>query len=278
VLNRHAIVLFLGNAAMLLVHPPPTRAIVPLGGWFLLLLVGLLLDNGEPRPRTSLGHLLQLGGVLALAVDVALLLPEGQQVLPLALGEIGISLAAVGVLVEMRAPYSALRAAVAIQVVGDLSFVVAFALCLLERTLTPSVPGWIFVGIAGVVSLYAAVSNVVLQLARLRNPQAGWRFRVLEVGDQDLLLKTPDGTARVRWNDIRALKALDARRVLLVLPSPLPDALARAGLPLEELRQSAEAPPPGEAPPPDAFGLVLHEQELGRPAAEAERLLAAHIR
>jgi hypothetical protein len=138
--------------------------------------------------------------------------------------------------------------------------------------------GWVFVGIAGAVSLYAAVSNAVLQVARLRNPQAGWRFRVLEVGDQDLLLKTPGGTARLRWSHVRALKSLDARRVLLVLPSPLPEELAGAGLPLEELRQAAEAPPPGAAPPPDAFGLVLHEQELGRPAAEAERLLARHVR
>jgi hypothetical protein len=277
VLNRHAIVLFLGNAAMLLVHPPPMRAIAPLGGWFVLLLVGLLLDSGEPGTRTSLGHLLQLGGVLALAVDVALLLPEGRTVFPIALGEVGISLAAVGVLVEMRAPYAALRGAVATQVVGDVAFVAAFALCVLQRTETPSTIGWVFIGIAGLISLYAAISNAVLQIARLRNPQAGWRFRVLQVGDQDLLLKTPDGTARLSWSHIRALKALDARRVLLVLPSPLPQELTQAGLPLEELRQSAEAPPPGETPPPEAFGLILHEQELGRPAAEAERLLASHI-
>jgi hypothetical protein len=276
-LNRHAIVLFLGNAAMLLLHPPPTQAVAPLGGWFLLLLVGLLLDTGEVGPRTTLAHGLQLAGIVLLGVDVALLVPEGRTTLPVILGELGISLAALGVLVEMRAPYGALRAGVTAQVLGDGLFTGAFVLALLHRPVPPSTTGWVFIGIAGLVSLYAALSNLALQVARLVNPQAGWRFKVTALADDALTLKTPHGVATVEWKHVRALKRLDARHVLLVLPSPLPPEIARVGLPLEELRQSAEAPPPGVAVPPDAFGFVLHEQELGQPLEAAERLLEAHV-
>jgi len=277
VLNRHAIVLFLGNAAMLLLHPPPLQAAAPIGGWFLLLLVGLLLDNGEARPRVQLGQALQLLGVVFLLVDVGLLARAGREVLPAVLAETGISLAAIGVLMEMRLPYRRLRLSVGVQALGDLVFLIAFGLAWPLRSVTPSTVGWVFIAIAGAVSGYAAISNGVLQLSRLRNPQAGWRFRVLGVESDALALKTPDGTARLPWSSVRALKRLDPRHLLLVLPSPLPGELSKAGLPLEELRESAEPPPPGTTVPPDAFGFILHEQEFGRPLDEAEKLLASHL-
>ena len=160
---------------------------------------------------------------------------------------------------------------------GDALFCAGVVAALVGRTLQPSTLGWVFIAMAGLLSLYAAVSNVALQLSRLRDPQAGWRFRVLGETEAGLNLKTPGSQLQIGWRHVEAVKELDARHLLLVLPSPLPLELRAAGLPLEDLRESAEALVPELAPPPEKFGFVLHEQELGRPICEAARSMSQRI-
>lgn len=265
-LNRHAIVLFLGWVAVSLLCPVPGQSLAPLGAWFLVLLAGLLLDDGHPGRRADLAHLLQLAGVLLLSAGLWV----SHAPAPLLAGG-GISLGVLGLLAEMRLPYRSLRLAVALHALGDLMFLGGLALAFLWRTQVPGPAGWIFLGIASGVAAYAAVANLALQMARLRNVQAGWRFKLLGVDGDGVHLKTPKGVARIDWQWVTASKRLDDRHVLLVLPAPLPTALESSELPLEELRTSAEPVAPG-APPPEALGLVLHEQELGRALPDAEAL------
>ncbi|MGQ0508508.1 MAG: hypothetical protein ACT4TC_24685 [Myxococcaceae bacterium] len=292
-LNRHAIVLFLGNAALLLVRPltaaggvlssvPGVARFLPLPVYgalatgFLLTLVGLVLDDGKTGPRAQLAHLLQGAGVAFLILDAALLFPLGEPLLHLALAELGIGLAVLGVLVEMRAGYSRLRLAAGAQVLGDALYVAALIYGVLLRTGQPSTVGWVFIAIAGLLGLYAALSNLILQVARVRNPQAGWRFRVTGVDDVGMKVKTPSGEAQIAWRHVEAVQQLDARHLILVLPSPLPPEMSVAGLPMEELRTSTEGLVPETAPPPERYGFVLHEQELGRSLKDAEQLLQTH--
>ncbi len=290
-LNRHAIVLFLGIAALLLLRPAgelaaglsavqqllPVPVYGALGTGFVLMLVGLLLDDGRGSPRARLGQLLQGMGVSFLFADVAILLPIGRPALHLVLAEAGIALAGLGVLMELRGRYQRLRLAAATQALGDLLYVCAFAYGLLGLQGTPSAVGWVFIAIAGLLGLYAAISNAVLQVARLKNPQAGWRFRVLGVGEGGLAVKTPGGEATIPWRHFQAVQRLDGRHLILILPAPLPEEVKRANLPMEELRTTAEELVPETAPPPDRYGFVLHEQELGRPLADAQALLQSRV-
>lgn len=236
------------------------------------LLAGLLLDPGHPGQRATAGHVLQL-------VAIVLLGWTGFRVAGghVALAVMGIALVSVGVLLEMRVGYEVLRGAVAFQVAGDVFFATAFAVAIALRDQRPSAPGWVFIAISGLLSLYAALANLVLQIGRLRNPKVGWRYRVLELGEQAMRVRTLEGEARIPWSQVESVRRLDGRHVLLVLPSPLPPELSKAGLPLEELRREADAGPPGEGPPPDRFALVLHEQELGFPLEQAEKLLQSHL-
>ncbi len=290
-LNRHAIVLFLGLAAMLPLRGVPEDVAFESGSlrelfstWrsvrffgllpaLVTLLLGLLLDTGEPaRPRTRLGHLLQLGGIALLAIEAVPDFVAGWSGLHLALGELGIALAAAGVLAEMYVPLSRLKAAAAVQVVGDVAFLAGLAVAFFDRLEQPRVVGWVFVALFGGLSVYAAVRNVALQLGRMRDPQHGWRFRVLEVTPEGIRLRTPGGEQQIPRRHVEAVTRLDARHLLLVLPSPLPPELEKSDLPFEELRQSADALHQGT---PDRYGFILHEQELGRAVDDAERALMA---
>ncbi len=289
-LNRHAIVLFLGNAALLLLRPvaelsggllgvPLLERLLPMPIYgalvtgFLLTLVGLLLDDGQASTRAKLGQLLQGMGVAFLFTDALLLLPTGGKGFHLALAESGIAFAVLGVLVEMRGRYGVLRTAAGLQILGDLLYVAAFVFGLLGRRGEISAVGWTFIAIAGSLGLYAALSNLLLQLSRVRNPQAGWRYRVLRVSEQGLAVKTPQGEATIDWRHVQSVERIDGRHLILILPSPLPEEMKRTGLPVEELRLSEEELVPETAPPPERYGFILHEQELGRPLAEAQALL-----
>lgn len=277
-LNRHALVLVLGIAAWVLLRAVPPSAYGLLGAAFLCLAIGLLLDSGIPEgPRTVAAHLLQAVGASLLVVSAALLGALGTAGIHLALVEVGIALVAFGVLAEMRVDYAKLKAAVLLQVVGDLCYLAGAATAFWFRKGTPSTSGWVFIALAGLLGVYAAGANLALQIGRLRNLQAGWRFRVLGMDEGSLRLKTPGSEARIPWRHVEAVKKLDARHLLLVLPAPLPGELQATGLPFEELRTNAEALVPETAPPPDRYGFVLHEQELGMPLSQAEATLRTHL-
>lgn len=270
-LNRHAIVLTLGLGVVFVLVGAPEVGLSWMGPGLLGALVGLLLDDGLSPRRVLLGHLFELygGAVLAFAALRQLMAGVGWA---LPLTELGIGLALFGVLLEMRLPYAWLRAAVAVHALGDALFVAGFLKGVLGRELHPSLVGWVGVGIAGAVSLYAAVVNLGLQVFRLKDVRTGWRYRVLEVGVDGLALKTLKGSVVVPWSAVQGMHALDTRHLAVVLPSPLPPDIEKAGLPVEELRDSDAEPAPG-APQaaPVKYALVLHEQELGStiPGAEA---------
>ena len=274
-LNRHAIVLFLGLACLILLRSAPSSAYGALGTAFLVLVVGLLLDPGQPGARQGAAHILQGTGVAVLLLDGALRLQGGFGAVHLALAEVGIAVAVAGVVLELRLPYRSLKGAVLVQALGDLLFLAGLGVAALLRSKTPSTIGWVFIAIAGGLSLYAAVSNLVLQLGRLRNAQVGWRFRVLGVDSDGLQVKTPGGSAKIPWRWVQGVQRLDGRHLLLVLPSPLPNELKVAGLPVEELRTS-EAPVAPDATP-ERYGFILHEQELGQPLTQAEALMRRHL-
>ncbi len=276
-LNRHATVLFLGIAALWLLRQGDVGPSGVLATGFLLALIGLLLDQNDRRDsfRSIAAHGLQATAAAMLFYDAAWLVSAGA--VHLALGELAIVLVLVGLLIEMRMPYRWLKTAIATQALGDVLFLAGAGVAVVGRSGRQSVVGWVFIGIAGALGLYAAISNLALQVARLRNRQAGWRFRVLSVDDAGIQVKTPQGQAQIPWRVVEAVQRLDDRQVLLVLPSPLPPELKGAGLPLEELRIDAEPLVGEHVPPPDRYGLVLHEQELGQPVDDAQSLLAGYL-
>lgn len=252
----------------------PTIPLLGLGSSFLLSLLGLLLD-GEPR-RAWLAHPLQAAGALTLLAAGVLHWRSGASA-GYVLSHAGIGLALLGVLLEMRLPFALLRPAVAIHAAGDVLFLAGFALSLAYRVHAPPVVGWVFIAIAGLVSVYAAVVNLVVQISRLRDPRSGWRYRVLDVSAAGLKLKTLDGDVTLPWRHVEAVKPLDGRHLLLVLPAPLPQELRSAGLPVEDLRQSSEAPAGPDTPGPDRYALILHEQELGKAIPEASAAVARFV-
>lgn len=276
-LNRHAIVLTLGLGVVFVLVGAPEVGLSWMGPGLLGALVGLLLDDGLSPRRVMLGHLFELYGGAVLVLAAARQLLAGiAWALPST--ELGIALALFGVLLEMRLPYARLRAAVAVHALGDALFVAGFVGGVLGRELKPSLVGWVGIGIAAAVSLYAALVNLGLQLFRLRDVRAGWRYRVLEVGADGLTLKTLKGSVMVPWGAVQGMHALDGRHLAVVLPSPLPKELEQAALPVEELRESDAEPAPGEAPPPPAkYALVLHEQELGSTIPDAEARLRPFV-
>ena len=122
-LNRHAIVLFLGSAAILTVAPASRAAYELTALSDLLILVGLLLDVDYASTRAAAGRVFQaVGVVLAFAAAIAAA-PSSPA---LALAEAGIAFAVLGVLLEMVVGYGALRAAVASQALGDAVYVAGF--------------------------------------------------------------------------------------------------------------------------------------------------------
>jgi hypothetical protein len=186
----------------------------------------------------------------------------------------GIAFAVLGVWLEIRIGFRALRAAVAIQAVGDLFYLSALAVAFWGRNQSPSTVGWTFIALAGLLSLYAAVYNLALQLRRLRHPQAGWRYRLMGSDGRGLRLKTPDGEALIAWSHLEAIRQLDPRHLILILPAPLPPEIAARSLPLEQLQREVGGLPDR---PPDRYGLILHEQELGAPLSIAEASIKAHL-
>lgn len=267
VLNRHAIVLFLGLAAIVSLVPVPAATYSLAAAGFLLGLLGLLLDPGQPGARAKAAHLLQASGIALLTADA---IGSARWSLPVAIAELGIALAILGVLFEMIVGFGALRLGIAIQALGDVLYVLAFALAVLRRTRMPSGGGWVFIALAGSLSVFAAVYNLRLQMQRLRNPNAGWRFGVASVDDAGIGIRTPRGETRIAWQHVKAVERLDGRHLILILPSPLPRELQGSDLPFEELRQGAAEVIPAESALPDRYGFILHEQELGRPLPDAE--------
>ena len=75
--------------------------------------------------------------------------------------------------------------------------------------------------------------------------------------------------------NLGAVQRIDGRHLILVLPSPLPPELASSGLPLDELRR--RTPLAQEGSPPDQYGLILHEQEIGFALPEAERAFRGQL-
>jgi hypothetical protein len=275
VLNRHAIVLLVGNAALSLLRPYPAASYSLLGAGLLLVGVSLLLDNGESGARSRVSHAIGLIGGATLLTAVAVSIRAGALPLHFLLAQLGVCLAVVGLVLELELAYRHLRTAISIQAVGDALYLGAFGPAIFDRAQVPSRAGWIFIGLIGSVAVYAAFSNLVLQLKRLKNPQAGWRFRVIGQDAQALRLGTPAGEVGIDWSDIEAVRRLDRRQLVLVLPSPLPDPLARKDLPLEALRADPGIVDPKVAP--ERYGLILHEQEIGLPLADAEAGLGARL-
>ena len=275
-LNRHAIVLFLGSAAILTVAPA-SRAAYELSALSdLLILVGLLLDVDYSSIKAAAARVLQaVGVVLGFAAAVAAA-PSSPA---LALAEAGIAFAVLGVLLEMVMGYGALRAAVASQGLGDAVYIAGFTWAIAIRGQAPSLRGWVFIALVGAISVFAAAYNLQLQLRRLRNLQAGWRYRVLSAGGPLLRLGTPSGEAQIPWSDVRAVERFDGRHLALFLPNPLPTQLADSALPVDELKR--REPASRESLEPVQFAVILHEQEIGRalPQAEMEfRRLAARAK
>ncbi len=273
-LNRHAIVLFLGLAAILSLLPSPAATYGLTAGGFLVVLIGLLWDPGEPGARAKAAHAIQALGIAAVMVDAVGTVASSP---PAALAELGIALAVLGVLFEMIVGYGALRLGIAIQGLGDALYALAFALAVLRRTHAPSASGWVFIALAGALSLFAALYNLRLQIQRLRHPTAGWRYRVVSVDSSGLRLKTPAGEAGIAWEHVRAVERLDGRHLILIFPSPLPAELQRTQLPFEQLRHSAPDAGPPEASVPDRYGFILHEQEVGRSLPDAESELRMRL-
>jgi len=196
-----------------------------------------------------------------------------------ALAQAGIALAVLGVLFELSSGYRALRLGVASQALGDVLYLVGFGLAIALRARAPSSRGWVFIALVGVISVLTAAYNLQLQLRRLRDRQAGWRYRVLSATGPSLRLRTPSGEAEIQWSQVRSVQRLDRRHLLLILPAPLPPSLAQSGLPLDELRRADVDP--DAASIPDQYAFILHEQEIGRalPGAEEEfRRLAASFK
>ncbi len=279
-MNRHAIVLFLGLAAIFSLLPSPGAAYSLTAAGFLLSLVGLLLDLGQPGPRAMAAHAMQGLGIAALSA-AGIATAAGS--LPAGLAEMGIALAMAGVLFEMMAGFGRLRLSIAVQLLGDGLYAAAFVLALLTRTRSPSPGGWVFIALAGGLSLFAALYNLGFQMRRIVNPTAGWRYGVSSLSEAGIGLRTPRGEARIRWEHVTAVERLDGRHLILILPSPLPPELQGSELPLEELRQGAPGAGPPEGTLPDRYGFILHEQEFGRPLPDAEgelreRLAAARGR
>ncbi len=265
-LNRHAIVLFLGSAAILTLAPASTAAYELTALSDLLILVGLLLDVDYAAARAAAARILQaVGVVLAFAAGLA----AAPSSAALALAEAGIALAVLGVLLEMVVGYGALRAAVASQALGDAVYIAGFAWAIAIRGRAPSLRGWVFIALVGAISVLAAAYNLQLQLRRLRNLQAGWRYRVLAANGALLRLSTPAGEAQIAWSDVRAVERLDGRHLALLLPTPLPPQLAQSGLPLDELKRIEPAAPVSQEP--NQFAVILHEQEIGCALPQAEQ-------
>src|SRR5207302_5422121 len=100
---------------------------------------------------------------------------------------LGIGVISLGVLIEQRVRYAGLKPAIAVHALGDLLFIAGAALSPTRFSQEHvRAVGWVFIAIAGLLSGYAVISNLLLQLGRLRDPQAGWRFRVLGL-DADAL-------------------------------------------------------------------------------------------
>jgi len=274
-LNRHAIVLLVGNASLTLLRPFPPASYGILGAGLLLVGLALLLDNGEPGVRSHLSHAMALLGATVLLGAVVRSLAAGSSTTHFALAQIGICLAVVGLVLELELPYLQLKTAIAVQGLGDLLYLGAFASGISQRTQTPSTTGWVFILLIGALGIYAAFSNLVLQLKRLRNPQAGWRFRVIGQDERALRLVTPSGEIGIHWSEIEGVRRLNGRQLLLVLPSPLPELLADKGLPVEELHTEPGIVDPRI--PPERYGLILHEQEIGLSLSDAESRLGAHL-
>lgn len=272
-LNRHAIVLIVGSSALVLLWPYPQSAYGWLGMALLASGLGLLLDVESGGIRSAVAHLLQGVGVAWLLATVVRGLALGEAPPHLVLAASGIALAVLGVWLEIRIGFRALRAAVAIQAVGDLLYISALAVAFWGRNQSPSTVGWTFIALAGLLSLYAAVYNLALQLRRLRHPQAGWRYRLMGSDGRGLRLKTPEGEALIAWSHLEAIRQLDPRHLILILPAPLPPEIAGSSLPLEQLQREVGGLPDRQ---PDRYGLILHEQELGAPLSIAEALIKAH--
>lgn len=276
-LNRHAIVLFLGVAGIVLLSssamtPAAVRPASALGLAFILLIVGLFLDEGTHSLRSLGSRLLQASAAACLLVAAAGHL-QGQATVPLGLAELGILLTSVGVLLELMLSLRWLKMAVAVHALGDLVFVVAAVLAATARNAVPSKIGWVFIALVGSLSLYAAASNLILQLARLRRVSAGWRFSVTKF-EPSLQLRTPRGLIELPRTLIESVSPLDARQLLIVLGSSLPGDLTRSGLPVEEL---VSKPGDGEGRKDSKrLGIVFHEQELGFPVAIARRKIQRH--
>jgi len=274
-LNRHAIVLLVGNAALTLLRPFPAASYGLLGAGLLLVGLALLLDNGEPGMRSHLSHAMALLGATALLGAVVRSVAAGNSAIHFALAQVGICLAVAGLVLELELPYPQLKMAIVVQAFGDLLYLGAFASAISQRTQRPSAAGWVFIVLIGALGFYAAFSNLVLQLKRVRNPQAGWRFRVIGEDVGALRLVTPSGEIGIRWSEIESIRRLNGRQLLLVLPSPLPEPLADKGLPVEELRTEPGIVDPRT--PPERYGLILHEQEIGLALGDAESRLSAHL-
>ena len=275
-LNRHAIVLIVGSSALVLLWPYPQSAYGWLGMALLASGLGLLLDVESGGIRSAVAHLVQGVGVAWLLATVVRGLALGEAPPHLILAASGIAFAVLGVWLEIRIGFRALRAAVAIQAVGDLLYISALAVAFLGRNQSPSTVGWTFIALAGLLSLYAAVYNLALQLRRLRHPQAGWRYRLVGSDGRGLRFQTPEGEAVIAWSHLEAIRQLDPRHLILILPAPLPPEIAATSLPLEQLQREAGATGFPDRPP-DRYGLILHEQELGAPLSMAEASIQAHL-